>query len=315
MRIYFVSSLTAGLKLDGVYAGIIDSFERFFDADEGANLLCEVVPDGNAQPLNFFINRSFFQNPPDFADVYLTGGDAVVSLNRYKTKEDGIKVISQAKFAGMLTTLLLNGGAPCLIVEGKTTESYTLSREFADAKFTEDMIGGRPVLLIEGNNCLSVISESGKRVFYNPAESWETGQRLKITVPFSTCAGCKAHCEFSYDGNEMKLLSSRTEETREIDPSVLHFAFFESVLTRADCTKYLSGELKPRADDLASFFGEFVDVSVPPEKFYLTHPEIRAPERLAAGLTYPLARNLFKIKYYAVEIKDGLIDNIYEVED
>ena len=315
MRIYFLSSITAGLKIDGVYAGIIDSFERFFDMDEGSNLLCEIVPDGNVQPLNFFINSAFFKNPPDFADVYLTGGDAIVSLNRYKPKDGGIVPVSRAKFAGGQASLVLNGGKPCLIVEGRTGETFTLPNEFSAAKLSEGEIGGRSVLLVEGNNCLCVISESGRRVFYNPAESWEIGQRLKITVAFPTCAGCKAHCEFAYDGNEMKLVSSRTEETRAIDESVIHFAFFESVLTRADCTKYLCGELKPRANDLTSFLGEFVDVSVPNEKFYLSHPEIRAPERLAAGLTYPLAKNLFKIKYYAVEMKDGLIENIYEVED
>ena len=315
MRIYFISSVTAGLKLDGIYSGIIDSFERFFDMDEDANVLCEIVPDGNLKPLNFFINSDFFARPPEFADVYLSGGDAIISLNRYEGRESGLKVIAQAKYCGNLATLVLNGGAPCIIVEGRTTESYTLSHEFSCAKLTEGEIGGHPVLFVEGEGCLSVLSESGKRVFYNPAESWKAGQRLQIIVAFPTCAGCKAHCEFAYDGKEMKLVSSRTEETREIDKSVLHFAFFESVLTRADCTKYLSEELKSRAGDLYSFLGEFVDVNIPPEKFLAEHPEISPPERRAAGLTYALARNLFEIKYFAVEMKDGLIDNIYEIEE
>lgn len=315
MRVYFLSRCTAGLKLDGIYAGIIDMFERFFDVDEGASVLCEVIPDENLQPLNFFINSNFFTHPPDFADVYLTGGDAVISLSRYKGKEGGITVIEQAHFSGGTATLFVNGGTPCLMIEGDTTHCHELSREFACAKLSEDYIDGHNVLLVEGEGCLCVISESGDRVFYNPFESKKIGKRLEITIAFPTCAGCKAHCEFSYDGNEFKLVSSRTEETREIDENLRHFAFFESVLTRADCTKYLCEELKPRANDLSSFLGEFVDVSVPSEKFYLTHPEICAPERYAAGLTYPLARNLFKIKYYAVEMKDGLIENVYEVEE
>lgn len=315
MRIYFISSRTAGLKLDGIYVGIIDGFERFFDMDEDADVLAEVIPDGNAEPLNFFINGDFFKNPPDFADVYLTDGDAIISLNRYKQKEDGIKVIAQKRFAGGLATLILNGGTPCLIVEGKTTESWELSREFANASLTESAIGGHPVLLVEGEKCLTVISETGKRVFYNPCESREVGQRLEIRLTFNTCAGCRAHCAFAYDGNEMKLVESRTEETKKPAPETLHFAFFESVLTRADCAKYLCEELKPRANDLTSFLGEFVDVNIPPEKFYDDHPDICAPEKYAAGLTYPLARNLFEIKYFAVEMQDGLIANIYEVED
>lgn len=315
MRIYFISSRTAGLKLDGIYTGIIDSFERFFDMEQDNNVLAEVIPDGNAEPLNFFINGEFFAKPPDFADVYLTDGDAIISLTRYKTKDDGIKVIAQKRFTGGLATLILNGGTPCLIVEGKTTESWELSREFANASLTESAIGGRPVLLVEGEKCLTVISESGKRIFYNPCESWEIGQRLEITVAFNTCAGCKAHCAFAYDGNEMKLVESRTEQTKKPQPEVIHFAFFESVLTRADCADYLCEELKPRANELTSFLGEFVDVNIPPEKFFDNHPDIRAPEICVAGLTYPLAKNLFKIKYFAVEMQDGLITNIYEVED
>jgi len=315
MRVYFLSSRTAGLRLDGVYAGLIDGFERFFDMDENANVLAEVVPDGNAQPLNFFINDGFFKNPPDFCDVYLTGGDAVISIARYKSKDDGIKVVAQAKFGGGLATLIMNGGSPCLIVEGKTTESYTLAREFANARLIESAIGGYPVLIAEGDKCLTVISESGKQVFYNPCESWEVGQKLTITVAFNTCAGCKARCTFVYDGNNMTLEESRTEETRTPPPDVLHFAFFESVLTRADCAKYLCDELKERAHEFQSFLGDFVDVNIPPEKFYAEHPEIRPPEKYAAGLTFPLARNLFAIKYFVAETKDGLITNVYEVED
>ncbi len=315
MRIYFLSSRTAGLKLDGAYAGIIDSFERFFETDGNSEILAEIVPDGNAEPLNFFINRAFFENPPDFADVYLTGNDAVISISRYKNKEDGIKVIAQKRFAGGLATLIMNGGTPCLLVEGKTTESYTLSCEFEKAELTESAINGKSVLLVEGERCLTVISDSGKRVFFNPAESWTVGQRLEITVAFNTCAGCKAHCAFDYDGEKMTLVQSRTEETQTPAEEVLHFAFFESVLTRADCAKYLCDELKPRANDLSSFLGEFVDVSIPPEKFYLEHPEIHAPEKYAAGLVYPRSRNLFEIRYFAVEKQDGLISNVYEIED
>ena len=315
MRIYFLSDRTAGLKLNGIYVGIIDSFERFFDADFGSEILAEVVPDGDAQPLNFFINGEFFEKPPEFADVYLTCGDAVISLSRYKSKDSAIKVIAQKRFIGGLATVFMNGGTPCLVVEGKTTESYDLSKEFASPTLTESAIGGRPVLIIEGDKCLTVISENGKRVFYNPAESWSAGERLEICVPFNTCAACRAHCSFAYDGNEMKLIESRTEETRKPEREVVHFAFFESVLTRADCAKYLCEELKPRVNELFSFFGEFVDVSIPPEKFYIEHPDICSPERFAAGLVYPKKRNLFEIKYFAVEMQDGLISNIYEVEE
>ena len=50
-------------------------------------------------------------------------------------------------------------------------------------------------------------------------------------------------------------------------------------------------------------------MTVPTEKFYAEHGDIRA-----AGLVYPKAQNLFEVRYYAVEITDGKISNVFPVE-
>ncbi len=34
----------------------------------------------------------------------------------------------------------------------------------------------------------------------------------------------------------------------------------------------------------------------------------------AAGLVYPKSENLFEVKYYAVELDDGKISNVFPVE-
>ncbi len=314
MRIYFVSSMAAGLKIDGVYAGIIDGFEKFFDIGEDFNLLCEIIPCEGFKPLHFFLNDGFLSKPPTFADVYLSGGDALISFTRYKSADDGIKVVAQARYCSNLATLILNGGAPCLIIEADGAEHHELPAEFAAATLVEGKINDFPVLFAVGEGCLAVFSESGKQVFLNPAESYTAGEKLEITTPYPTCAGIVARCTFSYDGREMKLEKSIAEETQKPDLSCLHFAFFESVLHFADCAKYLCEELRPRARELHEFLGDFTEVTIPPEKFMLSHPEIRPPERYAAGLVYPLAPNLFEVKYFAADMKDGLIENLREIE-
>ena len=63
------------------------------------------------------------------------------------------------------------------------------------------------------------------------------------------------------------------------------------------------------ADELPDFLGGFVDVTLPYSRFYQRHGDLRA-----AGLVYPVADNLFKVKYYAVDLTDGKISNVYEVE-
>ncbi len=127
-------------------------------------------------------------------------------------------------------------------------------------------------------------------------------------MPFETCTAAKAVCDYSYDGESLTLISSRTVETRTPEKEILHFAFFESIMTRGDFVKYLDNELQSRAGDLKSYLGEFVSVAVPPEKFFMLHGNIPA-----AGLVYPKSGNLYEVKYFAVEFNGDKISNIYPV--
>ena len=81
------------------------------------------------------------------------------------------------------------------------------------------------------------------------------------------------------------------------------------MLTCGDYAEYLDGELRKKADALKQYLGEYIGVTVPTEKFYAEHGDIRA-----AGLVYPKAQNLFEVRYYAVEITDGKISNVFPVE-
>lgn len=309
MRIYFLSERTAALKLNGAYLGIIDGFERFADVDCNAKILAEVIPDGDALPLDFFIDDNLFSNPPEFLDVYLCGGDAVIYVSRFERRTRELKVVAQVPFCGGQYTLFLTDGRVYLNCDKNSDcHLYELPQSCVNATLNESKINGFPVLLAEGEGYLAVISEDGRRVFYNAAESWQCGDKLTVTVKFNTCAGCRAVCDFIYDGSAMALGKSRTEESVTPDENVLHFAFFESVLTHGNYSAYLSEELKKNAEALPAFLGEFVDVTVPYKKFYDVHGDIKA-----AGLVYPVRKNLFNVKYFAVDIENGKITNVYEV--
>ncbi|MCM1545790.1 MAG: hypothetical protein NC033_02015 [Clostridiales bacterium] len=309
MRLYFLSERPAALKLNGAYMGLIDSFERFVDMDGGDKILAEVVPDGDALPVSFFIDDALFSSPPDFLDVYLCGNDAVIYVSRFERRAREFRVVAQTRFSDGQYTLFLTDGRVYLNCErGDGCALHELPRCLENASLNESAIGGFPVLLISGAGYLVVISADGRRVFFNPAESFDCGDKLTVSVNFNTCAGCRAVCTFVYDGNEMKLEGSRTEERVPPDEAVLHFAFFESVLTRGDFAKYLCDDLKKDAAALPAFLGGFIDVSVPYKRFYEEHGDIKA-----AGLVYPQSKNLFTVKYFTVDMSDGKITNIYEV--
>lgn len=310
MRVYFLSYKTAILKLNGLYVGGIDLFERHIEIDLADNVLAEIVPGENLQPVNFFINEELLTHPPEFMDVYLMSGEALIYIRAYGNKEAGLKIISQTRFCGNLLTLFSQGGI-YLSVEGEEYTLLPLPASFAGAKFEEKRIANLPVLEIKSGNALLILSDRGKRIFMNRVIKAEFKETLEIEAAFETCTAAKAVCSYSYDGERLTLISSKTVETHPPERGILHFAFFECVLTCGNFTDYLDDGLKEKADSLKSYLGEFVSVTVPTEKFYAEHPTEQS-----AGLVYPKASNLFEVRYFATEIsKEGKITNIYPVEN
>lgn len=309
MRIYFLSCRPSALKIDGIYLGTIDRFERFVDMQPNARHFAEVIPDGQFLPLNFALDAAFLKKPPDFAEVYLFDGGAAIYFADFAEAGGGLKVLSQLRAAGGLFTLFRDGGGVNLAYDGQGAKLHPLPREFAGATLAEVQIGGQGAVTAAGEGCVAVFSEEGEKVFLNAVEGFSVGGQFEATIAFPTVAGCKAKCTYSYDGKEMTQTGAVTEETRPVADDLIHFAFFESVLTRADFGKYLDDELKWRAADIPRFLGDFVGVTVPRPSFFAAHPDARA-----AGLVYPVLHNLYRIKYFTIEMRGGLITNIAEAE-
>ncbi|MBD5632151.1 MAG: hypothetical protein HDP34_02850 [Clostridia bacterium] len=308
MRVYFLSYKPAILKLNGLFVGGIDLFERHIELDLNDSVLAEIVPGENLQPVNFFINERLLFEPPDFMDVYLMENEALIYIREYGNKGVNIKVAAQTRFCGNLVTVFAQGGA-YISVEGAEYSLYPLPAKFLNARFEEQTISGMPVLAIWSGNSLLILSDSGKVIFRNDVERADFGSTLDVCVSFETCTAAKAECSYYYDGSKLVLETSRTIETRPPEKNILHFAFFESVLACGDFSAYLDNDLKSKAASLKSYLGEFVSVTVPTEKFYAEHGDIRA-----AGLVYPKAKNLFEVKYFAVELSGDKISNIFPVE-
>lgn len=307
MRIYFLSCTNAILKLNGEYYGGVDLFERHAEIDLNDNMLAEIVPGENLQPVNFFVNADLLSSPPNFMDVYLTGEDAVIYIRRYESRDTRLNIIYQSRFEGNLVTVFSQGEA-YLCIEGKDYCLTPVGSRFKSVRAEQKTLNGYPVLAIYGGDGLIVISHTGAQLFANEVAFAEFGATFKVGVRFETVTCAEAHCEYAYDGEKLTLISSNTVEKQPISEGILHFAFFESVLTFGNFADYLSPELAPKAGDLKEYLSEFTGVVVPTEKFYLAHPD-----ELAAGLVYPEKQNLFIIKYFAVQLVNGKIDNVYPV--
>lgn len=308
MRIYFLSCAPAILKLNGEFAGRVDLFERYVDVNLSDNIMAEIVPGGDLQPVNFFLDEKLPSAPPDFIDLYLSDGEILIYIRRFAARSARLEVIYQARFQGNLITLF-SQGETCLSIEGDEYSLIPLGDRFKSVTAEEKTLNGFPVLALTSGRYLIVNSHTGRQIYTNEVEFAEFGDSLKTCVQLKTSTCAEARCEYAYDGNELTLVAGKTVERQPPGEDILHFAFFESVMISGDYEKYLSPELVPNAADLREYLGNYTGVTVPTEKFRSAHPQERA-----AGLVYPERRNLFKIKYFAVQIKNGKIDNLYPVE-
>lgn len=309
MTTYFLSYLPAILKLNGLYIGTIDGFERRIELDVKDRVFAEIIPDENLNGLNFFLDEKFFKNPPPFCDVYLLDGGALIYIREYSVKDGKIEVLHQQRFAGNLITVFTQGGV-YLSIDGAEYSLNPLPLSFKNPTAQKYNLSGREVYAISDKSHLIVISESGKIIYMNAASEFEFSDTLKVVADFETCTAARAICEYSYDGEKLNLVSAKTVEMRPPEKEIIPFAFFESVLISADFQKYLCDGLREKSTALKGYLGEFVSVTVPPEKFYLKHGEIDA-----VGLVYPKSKNLFEIKFFAVDVQNGKITNIYPVEE
>ena len=138
---------------------------------------------------------------------------------------------------------------------------------------------------------------------------------LNATLPLSDSLCRVAECSWTLHKNgctqtkfllrqtqsppyEREDFSHKTEEegahVREYD--LLAYTFFESVLIGADFTPFLCEELQENKEELRSFLGEFVGVTLTP-----------AP--LVCGLIRKKADRLFEVQNYRIVVeKDKIVD-------
>ena len=125
-------------------------------------------------------------------------------------------------------------------------------------------------------------------------------------MPLSDTLGRVAECRFLLYENGCERTSFTLRQTRAFDgdtaqekiaEELLPFAFFESVLIGADFRALLSDELADKADELRSFLGDFVAVTL-------------AKDAKTCGLVRKKAERLFEVDYFAAETENGKIIDI-----
>lgn len=305
MRIYFLSSEPAALRLDGQYAGTIDMFDRYVEIDCKRGAFAEILPHSCRQTLNFFIDEDFFLKPHPFCKIYSAENERAIYIDGYAKKCGGIEMIAQERAAGTLITIFRFGEIYAAAEAGGATLTK-LSDDFCEAEITAEVIGGCEYAAVRGKNAVALF-RGEHIVFFGGCGGFEAGKHLTLTVNADSCTRTVLTKEYSFDGEKMALVKESAARGKKPTVKILPFAFFESVLS-GGCEEYLCDDLRDRAAALKEYLGNFTAVTPPSETAQKKYGEG------VAGLIYPDGENMFEIKYFIVEIEDGKVTNIYPAE-
>lgn len=308
MTVYFISNFPATLQLNGIYLGMIDKFERRIDVDLSEGVMAQIIPDKNAEQLNFFINDNFLSCPPPCVDTYVSKNEAILYFKYFENKRATFDVIAQTKYCDFTVTVF-NQNRTYAALDGQTYHLISLPDGFVFKEFETHEISGSNLLFIKGLGILCVISPLGDMIFCEEVNDFSCGITLKTVKKFATCRQIEITKEYSFDGESLNIVNKTVKENAPLMPHTIPFAFFESVLHGGDFSKYLCEEMKAKANVLPKYLGNFVDVCVPTEKFYMQHDN-----ESAVGLIYKKKPNLYDLKYFAVTTKADKITNVYPVE-
>lgn len=294
MRLYFLSSQPAVLKIGGAYFGQVGDFEKFAEIHIGDNLFAEFIPQG-ALPVCFFLSENLLFSPPDGVELYLTKNGAAIFVKDYPPVDYSLRLIAQKRCETALITVFKQGETQAVIENGKDLFCAKLPKDFAPADIEE--ING--VYMLKSPDAICLLNAAAEILLYRKYSAYtRTENGFSLIRPLFSSLRQTAKERFRLENGglereEYTLLSGEREENR-----LIAYAFFESVLIGGDYKSFLSDELKEKADDIKGFLGEFLSV-------LLTDDENQV------GIIKNRRKQVFEVVYYKVEIKDGKICDIH----
>jgi len=297
MKIYFLSSVPCILRLGGAFFGAVDNFERFADVSLKDELFVEFIPE-NALPICFFLNDNIRFTPPVGCEVYLLRDGIAVYAKDFPPSDLTLRLIAQAREGNILATVFKQGKVYLSLQSGTDVHTDTLPAAFENCElsFAESL------LFLRSPSSLAVYSLQGECLLLEKVLVYTVeNQELSATLPLSDSKKRVAQCRWSLSPNACKQTEFLIQQT-PVDPvqtadELLPYAFFESVLIGANYADFLSDDLRPRADDLASFLGDFVSVTLTEDPY-------------TCGLIRKRAEGLFEAAYYTVKVENSKITDI-----
>lgn len=260
MKVYFLSSTPAALTVNGAYFGIADCFERFADVHLKDNLFIQFTPQGKL-PVAFFLNEDIRFSPPQGCEVYLLKDAMAIYAKSYPAIPTPLTPVWQKSVEGKTATLFRQGGLQLCL----QSQTHTAVCEIEDSFSSANGEFWGELFILSTAERLAVYNQNADCLLCERITKFRIEEdTLNATLPLSSPLSLSARCVWKRENQTLNrvqfdLLQARTQE-QELSPTLIAYAFLQSVLIGADFSFYLCEELQKNADKLRAFLGEFVAV-------------------------------------------------------
>lgn len=296
MKLYFLSSEPCALFLNDLYYGVTDRFERFIELSLSDRIYARFCPQG-ALPVGFFLDEQLLQTPPKECDVYILKDGVAVYVKNFPPSDFTLQVLAQKREADMLVTLYKQGVTQLSVQSDLGYFNANLPPSFSQCEL--ELKG--EFCFVKTADTLAVYSKKAELLFMEKVLSYSFEQdTLTAVLPLSDHLKRFADgvWTFTQAGVARKSFTIRqAEETLPCKTALIPYAFLESVLIGADYTVFLSDELKPNADKIKGFFGDFTSV-------------LLCEQENVCGIIKRKSENLFEAVYYTLTMENEKISDI-----
>ena len=296
MKVYFLSSIPCALRVNNLFFGTTNLFERFAELSLKDGLFIEFVPEGK-QAVSFFLTEQIRFAPPKGCEVYLLKDGLAIYARDFPPSDFTLRVIAQAREGNTLATLFSQGELQLSIEQDRQLFIATLPPSFVHS----ELFFESGLLFVKSADRFSIYTKKAELLLSEKAQAFsiESGI-LRATLPLSDNGNRFAECEWALSETDcvrLKCALSTSEPDGVSPPRSIAYSFFESVLIGANHAEFLADELIDKADILIDFLGDFVGV-IPTE------------EENVCGLIRKKSENLFEAAYYTVKIENNKITDI-----
>lgn len=318
MYVYFSGECPAAIKLNGALLGIVGDNVKGCRVDLSLDVLVEVYPLGGSAPFAFILNENIKEEPPINACVTDLDGGFLIKFLCFK-KNVPLKILAQQKYGDGLFTVFNENGSTISVDTpyGSIAEDLpvnALEAEIMPLTAQYSPFGSPTAVAIkicgEKSRRLYVysLSNGAKKIFDDEVSDFKIeNSDIFTTYRYKDIKKHSVIVKWEYDAQTQTLIKKSVELSYEKDVDVfslpdkiIPYAFLEELSVGGDLTPFLCDEMKPNADKLNGYLGDFLGC-MPPPAF---------KDGSLLGLIYRREKNYFYVKYASFSIENKKIKNL-----